>query len=74
MVDEYAEAIKMQQGQDNLNDEQLNQVKDMVWTSYVQNKLVEKEAKELGLTVTDQEMQNVLNQGTNPMLMQTPFV
>jgi len=74
MVDEYAEAIKMQQGQDNLNDEQLNQVKDMVWTSYVQNELVEKEAKELGLTVTDQEMQNVLNQGTNPMLMQTPFV
>ena len=74
MVDEYAEAIKMQQGQDNLNDAQLNQVKDMVWTSYVQNKLVEKEAKELGLTVTDQEMQNVLNQGTNPMLMQTPFV
>lgn len=74
MVDEYAEAIKMQQGQDNLNDEQLNQVKDMVWNTYVQNKLVEKEAKELGLTVTDQEMQNILNQGTNPMLMQTPFV
>ena len=74
MVDEYAEAIKMQQGQENLNDEQLNQVKDMVWNSYVQNKLVEKEANELGLTVTDQEMQNILNQGTNPMLMQTPFV
>ena len=74
MVDEYSEAIKMQQGQENLNDEQLNQVKDMVWNSYVQNKLVEKEANELGLTVTDQEMQNILNQGTNPMLMQTPFV
>lgn len=74
MVDEYAEAIKMQQGQEDLNDEQLNQVKDMVWNSYVQNKLVEKEANELGLTVTDQEMQNILNQGTNPMLMQTPFV
>ena len=74
MVDEYAEAIKMQQGQENLNDEQLNQVKDLVWNSYVQNKLVEKEANELGLTVTDQEMQNILNQGTNPMLMQTPFV
>ena len=74
MVDEYAEAIKMQQGQENLNEEQLNQVKDMVWNSYVQNKLVEKEANELGLAVTDQEMQNILNQGTNPMLMQTPFV
>ena len=74
LVDEYAEAIKMQQGQDNLNDEQLNQVRDMVWNSYVQNKIVEKEAKALGLTVTDQELQNILNQGTNPMLMQTPFV
>ncbi len=74
MVDEYTEVIKMQQGQDNLNEQQLNQVKDMVWNSYVQSKLVEKEAQELGLTVTDQELQNILSQGTNPMLMQTPFV
>lgn len=74
MVDEYAEVIKMQQGVENLNDEQLNQVKDMVWNTYIQTKLVEDDAKKLGLTVTDQEMVNVLNEGTNPMLMQTPFV
>jgi peptidyl-prolyl cis-trans isomerase D len=46
----------------------------MVWNTYVQSKLVEKEAKKLGLTVTDEEMQNILNEGTNPMLLQTPFV
>jgi peptidyl-prolyl cis-trans isomerase D len=74
LVDEYTEVIKMQQGQENLNDEQLNQVKDMVWNTYIQTKIVEKEASELGLTVTDAEMQNILNQGTNPMLLQTPFV
>ena len=74
LVDEYTEVIKMQQGQENLNDEQLNQVKDMVWNTYVQTKIVENEAKELGLTVTDEEMQNILKEGTNPMLMQTPFV
>jgi len=74
LVDEYTDVIKMQQGQENLNDEQLNQVKDMVWNTYVQTKLVENEAEKLGLTVTDQEMQNILKEGTNPMLMQTPFV
>ena len=35
LVDEYTEVIKMQQGQDNLNDDQMNQVKDMVWNSFV---------------------------------------
>lgn len=74
LVDEYTEVIKMQQGTQNLNDEQLNQVKDMVWNTYIQSRLVENEAKELGLTVTDAEMQNILKQGTNPMLLQTPFV
>ena len=73
LVDEYTEVIKMQQGQENLNEDQLNQVKDMVWNTYVQTKLVENEAKKLGLTVTDTELQNVLIEGTNPMLMQTPF-
>ena len=73
MVDEYTEVIKMQQGQENLNEDQLNQVKDMVWNTYVQTKLVENEAKRVGLTVTDSELQNVLNEGTNPMLAQTPF-
>ena len=46
LVDEYTEVIKMQQGTDNLPEEQMNQVKDMVWNTYVQSKLVENEAKE----------------------------
>ena len=46
----------------------------MVWNTYVQTKLIENETKKLGLTVTDAELQNVLTEGTNPMLMQTPFV
>lgn len=74
LVDEYTEVIKMQQGGDNLNDEQLNRVKDMVWNTYVQTKIIEDETGKLGLTVTDTELQNVLTEGTNSMLMQTPFV
>lgn len=73
LMDEYQEVYKMQ-GQQNLNEEQMNQLKDQVWQSYVSNKVLESEAKKLGLTVTDAEMQNVLTQGTNPMLLSTPFV
>ncbi len=74
LVDEYQEVIKMTQGRDNLSDDELNQVKDMVWETYVNNVLVESEAKKLGLTVTDTELQNILKAGTSPILAQTPFV
>ncbi len=74
LVDEYTEVIKMQQGQDNLPEEQMNQVKDMVWNTYIQNKIVAHEAEKLGLTVTDVELQDILKTGTSPMLQQTPFV
>ncbi|MDO5525879.1 MAG: SurA N-terminal domain-containing protein [Prevotella sp.] len=73
LVDEIQEVYKMQ-GMDNLNDDQLNQIKDQVWRTYVDNTILETECEKLGLTVTDEELQNVLKEGTNPMLAQTPFV
>lgn len=74
LVDEYTNVIKITQGRENLTDDELNQLKDVVWNTYVQNRIIENEAKKLGLTVTDKELQTVLTVGTNPMLMQTPFV
>lgn len=74
LVDEYTNVIKITQGRENLSDDELNQLKDVVWNTYVQNRIIENEAKKLGLVVTDKELQNVLVEGTNPMLMQTPFV
>ena len=62
------------QGRENLSEEELNQVKDQVWNQFVSGKIIEKEAEKLGLTVTDEELQNILREGTNPMLMQTPFM
>ena len=73
LVDEASDAMKLM-GQDNLNDDQLSQLRDQVWQNYVQYKLIENECDKLGLTVTDGEMQNVLNEGTNQMLLSTPFV
>ena len=74
LVDEYQEVIKMTQGRDNLSEEELNQVKDQVWNQFINDQLISNEAKKLGLTVTDEELQNILKEGTNPMLRQSPFV
>ena len=60
LVDEYQEVIKMTQGRDNLSEEELNQVKDQVWNTFVSNTILADEAEKLGLTVTDTELQNII--------------
>ena len=74
LLDEAQEMMKLTQGRDNLTDDELNRLKDQVWNSFVSTKLVEEEAGKLGLTVTDEEMRNVLRRGTHQMLLSTPFV
>ena len=74
LIDEYQEVMKITQGRDNLSEDELNNVKDQVWASFVQNTLIEDECQKLGITVTDEELQNILKEGTNPMLRQTPFI
>lgn len=74
LVDQYQEVLKMTQGRDNFSEEELNQIKDQVWNQYISEQIIEDEAAKVGLTVTDEEMQNIMKEGTNPMLMQSPFV
>ncbi len=74
LIDEYQSAIKFTMQRDNLTNQELNQVNDQVWQQLVSNRVIEADAEKVGLTVTEKEIQNVLNEGTNPMLAQTPFV
>ena len=74
LIDEYQSAIKFTMQRDNLTNQELNQVNDQVWQQLVSNRVIEADAEKVGLTVTEKEIQNVLNEGTNPMLVQTPFV
>ena len=73
LVDEYTEVIKLTNGLASLNENQLASVKDQVWQSYVNNMLIAEQAEKLGLTVTDAEIQSIIDEGTHPMLMNTPF-
>ena len=73
MVDELSEVIKLTNGLNSLTEDQLNNVKDQVWQSYVNNKAIAEQAEKLGLKVTDAEIQSIIDQGTHLLLMQTPF-
>ena len=55
MIDEYTEVIKMTSGRDNLTDDEMTQVKDQVWQTYIQENLIFGEAKKLGLEDSDLE-------------------
>lgn len=73
LVEEYMEVIKFSSGVNALNDAQSDQLKDEVWQTYVNNKLIENEAEKLGLTVPNEEVQAIIDAGVHPLLQQTPF-
>ncbi|MDP4116395.1 MAG: peptidylprolyl isomerase [Bacteroidota bacterium] len=67
---EFSKAIEQQlqlakqQGQE-ISEDQMDQFREQVWDSYVQQKLVDQEIKKLGITVSDQEVEDLLF-GDNP--------
>jgi peptidyl-prolyl cis-trans isomerase D len=57
----------------NLSETEYAAVKDEVWNNMVRKSLIEKQAKAIGLTVTDEELQYVIETGSSPLLASTPF-
>lgn len=74
LIEAYKSYLSMTQGKTTFTDDEDAALKEQVWQSYVTGKLIESEAAKLGLTVTDQELRNVMAEGTNPMLTQSPFI
>ena len=72
-VEEYTDVVKFTQGLTTLSDDQLSMFRDQVWQSLVNEKLMQRECDKLGITVTDAEMQDIINNGRSPILAQTPF-
>lgn len=73
LVEEYTEVVKMSSNVNSLPEEQINRLQDEVWRTYVENKLIEKEARALGLEVSDAELQAIIKAGTHPLLQGLPF-
>ena len=74
LVSEYENAVKLSNGNQNLTEQQSIQLRDQVWNDFVSQQIIQHEAKALGLTVTDAEVQQIINTGSSQLLRQTPFV
>lgn len=74
MVEEESLVEKMQllmQGQDgNLGDAQTEQIRERVWNQFIQKQVVAHQCEELGIYVTDGEVQEALRQGRAASLQQ----
>ena len=69
----YTDVVKFANQIQDLTEEDQNSLKDEVWATMVRNRILEKEANAIGLTVTDAEVRDVIERGTDPMLARTPF-
>ena len=66
--EEFVEFMKMEGEQ--YSDEQL---REAAWNSFMQEKLIVNEAEKIGLTITDDEVNDVMTKGSHPVLAQFPI-
>jgi len=69
----YTDVVKFANQIQDFTEEEQNSFKDEVWATMVRNRILENEAKAIGLTVTDAEVRDVIERGNNQMLARTPF-
>lgn len=56
----------------SFSEDELNQINDEAWQTFVQNKLIEKECEKLGIAVSEEEIANAIKNGQSQML-QIPY-
>lgn len=72
LTKEYQDFYEVMAQKTSFTEQELNQINDEAWNSYIQNKLIMKECEELGIAATDEEVSNILKTGQSQFL-QTPI-
>ena len=74
MVEEAKDVfVTMGQLPENPDNQTMTQLREMVYQNYISSQMLEEECERLGITVTTAELQNIIKNGSNQVLMQTPF-
>lgn len=76
MVEDYKNALQIMRqlpAGEQVSNEVMAQIREQVYQQYVQQKMLEQKCEKLGITVTTQELQNIIKNGESPILAQTPF-
>lgn len=74
MIDEFQTVYEIQKGNSSINEDELNQIKDQAWNNYIQSSLIKDECKKLGLTVTDEEVAELVKAGASQLLQIPMFM
>lgn len=70
-IDQTTEVYKIEFGQENLGEEFLSQIRNMVWQNLVNDKLIQAEAKKIGLTVSKEELSDrLIGSNIHPLIQQ----
>lgn len=72
LFDDMLNYQKIAQQKSSFTEEENNQIKDFAWQTYVQDQLITKECQALGLTVTDDEVAQIIRIGSS-QLLQVPI-
>lgn len=72
LVDEIQVYYEIMNQKSSFSEDELNRIKDEAWQNYVQNTLIKKECDALGLSVTDEEIAEMVRMGAS-QLLQVPF-
>lgn len=70
-IDQMTEVYKIETGQTDLNEETMSQLRTSVWESLVNEKLLNAEAKKLGLAVSAEELsEKLIGKDIHPLIQQ----
>lgn len=72
-VERQRETQKQQTGND-IPEEQFDQFRDQVWESLITEKLIEQEVQRLGITVSDQEVKDIILGDDPPAFLKQNFI
>ena len=74
MIDDLQTYYEIVQNKSSFSEDELNRIKDEAWQTYVQSQLIVKQCDELGLSVTDDEIADVVKSGYSQMLQVPVFM
>ncbi|MEJ2103380.1 MAG: SurA N-terminal domain-containing protein [Ignavibacteriaceae bacterium] len=72
-LENQLQSQKQQTGKD-VPEEQMDQFRDQVWESLITEKLIEQEVKRIGITVSDQEIKDVILGDNPPAFLKQNFI
>jgi len=73
LFEEFQVWQEIAQQKTSSSEDENNQLKDMAWQTYVQNQLIEAECEKLGLSVTDEEVADMIRLGASQLLQVPVF-